>query len=137
MYQEVLAEGVENNQRRNDHKTAGVTNSSLVKRLTGISELERSGNLANQVNEKRVGSRGLNDLTNVEVVGPLPAEGKQEYGYHHRNGKRQNDLNEGAQRAATVHICGFFKLVGNSTEELTEQEEIHKYHLNQQIQLFR
>ena len=124
LYQEVLAEGIENNQGRNDHKTAGVTDCSLVKRLSRISKLQGRRNLAYQVNEKRVGSGGFDDLTNVEVIGPLPAECKQEYGYHHGDGKRQNDLNKGAEGAATVHVSGFFKLIGNSTEELTEQENI-------------
>ena len=124
LYQEVLAEGIENNQGRNDHKTAGVTDCSLVKRLSCITKLQGRRNLAYQVNEKRVGSGGFDDLTNVEVIGPLPAECKQEYGYHHGDGKRQNDLNKGAEGAATVHVSGLFKLIGNSTEELTEQENV-------------
>ena len=39
LYQEVLAEGVKNNQRRNDHKTTSISDCGLIKRLSCISQL--------------------------------------------------------------------------------------------------
>ena len=64
------------------------------------------------------------DETYIEVICPLPAECKQEHGYHHGDGQRKNDLNEGTEGSATIHICGFFKFVRNSAEELTKHKDV-------------
>ena len=125
LYQEVLAESIENNQRCNDHKTTSITNSGLIKCLTCISQLQGRRNSTNQVNQELIGSikTGVNE-TYIEVISPLPAECKQEYGNHHGDGKRQDDLDESTESTTTIHICRFFKLIRNSTEELTEHENI-------------
>ena len=54
LYQEVLAESIENNQRRNNHQTASVSNRSLVKRLSCISQFKGRRNGTNQINQQLV-----------------------------------------------------------------------------------
>ena len=125
LYQEVLAEGIENYQRRNDHKTTRVTNSGLIKRLSRIAQLQGRRNRANQVNKQLV--RGFDtrvEQAYVEVIGPLPAECKQEYGDHHGDGQRKNDLNEGTESSRTVHVRRLLKLIRHATEELAQKEDI-------------
>ena len=122
LYQEVLAEYIQDNQRCNDHQTASVSDCRVVKLRTR--ELGVQGRRNTNKLRQHVNIRAGEEHIDVEFVSPLPAECKQEYGDHHGDGQRKNDLDEGAERARTVHVCGFFQFVRNSTEELTEQEDV-------------
>ena len=122
LYQESLAEGIQNDKRENDQQAARVSNCRIVQRLSCIFQLERRGNVYDLDQQVDVG--GVEEQSRVEIVGPLPAECKQEYCDHHGNRYGQNDLQEGAERSRTVHVCRFLQFVGDSAEELTQQENV-------------
>ena len=93
LYQEVLAEEVHDNQRKDDKQSAGVSDCRVVEILTGIVSRKRRRNIYNVGHEHCL--VGRKEERGVEVIGPLPREGNEEYGNHHRHGQRQNDLQEG------------------------------------------
>ena len=74
LYQEVLAEEVHDNQRKDDEQSAGVSDCRVVEILTGIVCLKRRGNVYNVGHEHRL--VGREEERGVEVIGPLPREGE-------------------------------------------------------------
>lgn len=56
------------------------------------------------------------------VVIPVPDYGEQEHGQKRGGCVGDHDLDEGAERTAAVQICGIFQLLGQTLEELTENE---------------
>jgi len=118
----LLAEQVHNDQRSDNHQTAGVSDSRVIQVLSCVGGGQRRRNIY-YVRHKN-GLLSCEEYRCVEVVGPLPREREQEYGDHHRDGKRENDLNEGSENARSVDVSRLLKLVGNSAEELSEQEDV-------------
>jgi hypothetical protein len=64
--------------------------------------------------------------TRIEFIRPLPAEGEQEDGHHHRDGQRQDDLDKGAEGAGAVYICTLLKLIGYALKELQHHKDIER-----------
>ena len=120
----LLAEQVNDYQRQNDQQATGILNCVLIQSPT------REGRIAKRFGDLAIKSiHGLNiriheELVHVELVGPLPREGEQEDSNHHRYGKRQDDLEEGAEGVGAVHVSGFFQLVGNTGKELTHHKDV-------------
>ena len=56
LYQELLAECVQNNQRENDHQTASITDCRIVERLTCIVGFKRSRDTDDIRHQDRLGS---------------------------------------------------------------------------------
>ncbi len=71
----LLTEAVYNDQRNEDHKTAGIADRSLIKVLSRIRGVERTG-YSDNVGHK-LGTRCRIEYVGVEVVCPLPGEGEK------------------------------------------------------------
>ena len=125
LYQVLLAEEIHYYERSNDHDRRSISDSIVIYALSCVGSLEMLGNIYYVRHHKRsdVGVTGEEEV-GVEVVGPLPREGEDEYSNHHRHRKRKNDLKEGSKCARTVNVCRLLKLVGNALEELTHHVDV-------------
>lgn len=95
--QELLAEEVHYDQRRDDHHTAGIVDCRVEQVGTCKAVvLEGRGNLEGQVRPQEDLTSG-EEQRGIEVVSPLPGERKEEYRDHHRDRKRDDDLNKRAE----------------------------------------
>ena len=125
LYQILLAEEEQNNQRQASHNAASVLHRRLIA-VTGLLHRRR------QAGKRKLGCNVRHKLRrvdreeqrDVEVIRPLPAEGEQEHRDHHGHGNGQNYLHEGAEGVGAVQICRLLQLIGHAAEELTQQEDV-------------
>ena len=118
LHQVTLAEQINDYQRKDNQKSCGVTDGRVEHTLTCVGGLEALRNHTEYIGQEQ----SLVDVTGeeqggIEFVCPLPREGEQEDGNHHRHRGRQNNLQEGAEGVTTVYIGGFFQFIGNALKE--------------------
>ena len=115
LYKILLSKEVNYYEGRDNHNTAGILDYVEVERLTRILGVKMLGNVLDNVGHhpRTVILRTDEEETCVELIRPLPGEGKEEDRDHHRYGKRKDDLEEGSECTGTVNIRRLLKLVGS------------------------
>ena len=129
LYQESLAEQVNDDQGCNNQQTASISESGDIQvtcREVCFKRLGRHDDIGHQSHTGAGEEDG-----GIEVIRPLPAECKQEDGNHHRDGQRNDDSEECHHRAAAVQVSGFFKFVRDTAVELSHHEDIQTVSVSQ------